>query len=153
MPNRAVIADASTLIGLHKIKGLDLLQQLYGHVEITSIVKEECAVDLPGWIQINDRYDPVAYRSLYPSLDAGEASSIALALTLENVLLIIDERKGRKWARSMGVPITGLIGILIRAKQRGLISSGKQQLNSLREQGFRLSDRVYELALKEMNEE
>ncbi|WP_371930972.1 DUF3368 domain-containing protein [Lewinella sp. JB7] len=64
-------------------------------------------------------------------------------------LLIIDERKGRSRAKSLGIVITGLIGILIRAKQRGLISSGKDKLDSLRKQGFHLSDKIYQLALRE----
>ncbi|MCP9237982.1 DUF3368 domain-containing protein [Lewinella sp. JB7] len=153
MPDRIVIADASTLIGLYNLSSLDLLKELYGNVEVTTIVKEEAAMDLPGWIRVDDNYNRDVYRSLLPSLDAGEASSIALALALENSLLIIDERKGRRRAKSLGIVITGLIGILIRAKQRGLIASGKNKLDNLREQGFRLSDKIYELALREMKEE
>ncbi|MBB4081106.1 hypothetical protein GGR28_003753 [Lewinella aquimaris] len=152
MPDRIVIADASTLIGLHNLTSLELLHELYGHVEVTTIVKEEAAIDLPDWIRVDDNYNRDVYRSLLPSLDAGEASSIALALALENTLLIIDERKGRRRAKSLGIVITGLIGILIRAKQRDLISSGKDKLDNLREQGFRLSEKIYELALREMKE-
>ncbi|MBB4081152.1 putative nucleic acid-binding protein, partial [Lewinella aquimaris] len=150
MPDRIVIADASTLIGLHNLNSLELLHELYGHVEVTTIVGEETAIDLPDWIRVDDNYNRDVYRSLLPSLDAGEASSIALALAHESALLIIDERKGRRRAKSLGIVITGLIGILIRAKQRGLISSGKDKLDNLREQGFRLSEKIYELALREM---
>lgn len=56
MPDRIVISDASTLIGLANIDCLKLLQKLYLEVEITSIVKDEVGLNLPGFITINDTY-------------------------------------------------------------------------------------------------
>lgn len=67
-------------------------------------------------------------------------------------LLIIDERKGRIRAKALGIKITGVIGIIIRAKNEGLIKSGKEKLDQLIDQGFRLSSRIYHLALSEMDE-
>jgi len=83
-------------------------------------------------------------------LDDGEASSIALALEHENSLLIIDERKGRKHASRLGLKITGVTGIIIRAHNEGHIVSGKDKLDELIAQGFRLSDKIYDLALGQM---
>ncbi|MEL6695161.1 MAG: DUF3368 domain-containing protein [Bacteroidota bacterium] len=128
MPKRIVIADASVLIGLNQIDCLDLLKEMYTSVEITSIVKEEIGIIQPAWIKINDNYNSAIFRSLIPRLDQGEASSIALALEYEDSLLIIDERKGRNQAKEMGVRITGLLGIIIRAKKVGLIASGKREV-------------------------
>ena len=107
MPNRIVISDASTIIGLSNIDCLNLLSNLYSEVEITSVVENEVGIKLPKWIKINDNYNQIVYRSLIPMLDDGEASSIALALENEGSLLIIDERKGRKHATRLGLKIYG----------------------------------------------
>ncbi|MEL6134111.1 MAG: DUF3368 domain-containing protein, partial [Bacteroidota bacterium] len=77
---------------------------------------------------------------------------IALALEYEDSLLIIDERKGRNQAKEMGVRITGLLGIIIRAKKVGLITSGREKLETLLNQGFHVSPKLYDLVLREMKE-
>ncbi len=152
MPDRVVISDASTIIGLADIDCLELLKKLYQEVEITTIVKDEVSLDLPDWISINDDYNDVVYRALIPMLDDGEASSIALALEYSESLLIIDERKGRKHAVRLGLKITGVTGIIIRAKNEGHIESGKEKLDALMAQGFWLSSKIYDLALDKMQE-
>jgi len=152
MLNRIVISDASTIIGLSNVDCLNLLANLYSEVEITSVVENEVGLNLPEWILINDNYNEIVYRSLIPMLDDGEASSIALALESEGSLLIIDERKGRKHATRLGLKITGVTGIIIRAKNEGFLKSGKEKLDELMNQGFRLSTKIYELALDKMNE-
>jgi len=53
---------------------------------------------------------------LAEELGKGEASSIALALELEECLLIIDERKGRKIAEDLGIDTIGSLGILIKER-------------------------------------
>ncbi|MEM7659847.1 MAG: DUF3368 domain-containing protein [Bacteroidota bacterium] len=152
MPEPVIVSDASVLIGLEQIGSLSLLKELYGRIDITSIVQQEVGSPLPDWVHLNDAYQEAVFRLLCPSLDEGEASAIALALAHPGALLIIDERKGRKQAKSMGIRITGLVGIIIRAKQKGLIHNGKEKLDQLMEKGFRLSDGVYALALEQMGE-
>lgn len=152
MPNRIVISDASTIIGLSNIDCLNLLKNLYSEIEITSVVENEVGLKLPEWIKINNNYNQIVYRSLVPMLDDGEASSIALALESEGSLLIIDERKGRKYATRLGIKITGVTGIIIKAKNEGFLKSGKSKLDELIDQGFRLSMKIYDLALDKMNE-
>ncbi|NJC28517.1 DUF3368 domain-containing protein [Neolewinella antarctica] len=147
-----IISDASTIIGLDNIDSLGLLEKLYGEIQITTIVHGEVSLLLPKWIKINDAYNDVVYRSLIPSLDDGEASSIALALDQNDCLLIIDERKGRRKARELNLKITGVTGIIIRAKHESLIESGKEKLDLLRKAGFRLSDKIYAFALDQMGE-
>ncbi|WP_228014936.1 DUF3368 domain-containing protein [Synechocystis salina] len=81
-------------------------------------------------------------------LDAGEAYAIALAFELHADDLLIDERLGRKEAMRLGLSIVGILGILLVAKQRGLISQIQPVKNALIDQaGFRVSSRLYQRVL------
>jgi predicted nucleic acid-binding protein len=82
-------------------------------------------------------------------LDPGEAESIALAVSLLANLILLDERDGRHAARRLGLRVLGTVGILIEAKQKGLIDHIQPDLLALRtEAGFYLSQQVIELALE-----
>ena len=150
--HKVVISDASTIIGLQNINHLDILKSLYQNISITSIVSQEVGNDLPEWITIDDSYDENIYNSLIKRLDNGEASSIALAVVNKGCLLIVDEKKGRDEAKQLGINITGVIGVVMRAKKEGEIKSGKELLDKLINIGFRISDKIYHLALEQMGE-
>jgi predicted nucleic acid-binding protein len=55
----------------------------------------------------------------YTGLDEGEASVLALAEELDASLVIVDERKGRRYAKRLGLAVTGTMGILLLAKEQG----------------------------------
>ncbi|MCZ7669537.1 MAG: DUF3368 domain-containing protein [Chloroflexi bacterium] len=86
--------------------------------------------------------------SLRQTLDGGEAQGIALALELGADLLLIDGRLGRMTAKYFNIEIIGLLGILIQAKQEGLIEKVKPLVDQLRfEIGFRISSQLYQEVL------
>lgn len=135
-----VISDASCLIALYKIGSLNILNDLYSEVIITNEVKNEFGESLPKWINVVKVQNLQKKRELEEVLDKGEASSIALSLEIEDSILIIDERKGRKIASSLNIKIIGTIGILILAYKRGLIKDLITAILKLVNNGFRLSD-------------
>jgi predicted nucleic acid-binding protein len=135
-----VISDTSCLIALNNIDSLNILKDLYNEVIITNEVKNEFGESLPNWINVVKVQDLQKKRELEEVLDAGEASSIALSLEIEDSILIIDELKGRKIASSLNIKIIGTIGILILAHKKGLIKDLITVILKLVNSGFRLSD-------------
>jgi len=89
---------------------------------------------------VND--DP--YHSLLVILDPGESEAIALAAR-EGMPLLIDEKKGRNIARSLGITVIGLVGILLALRRRSVLD--KEQTHALIDEamqsGFCLSDTLY----------
>lgn len=57
--------------------------------------------------------------------------------------LLIDELRGRKVARALGVRVTGTVGLLIEAKQTGLLRAVRPHLDALRNHGFWMSEALY----------
>ncbi len=86
-----IISDASCLILLYKIDELDLLKGLADKVYITQTIKKEFGKGLPDWIKIKSPTDNHYQEILEMDLDPGEASAIALALEIDNTILIIDD--------------------------------------------------------------
>lgn len=77
-------------------------------------------------------------------LDKGEAETIALSIELNADLVLLDERPGRQIAESFGLPVAGVLGILLNAKTLNLLPAIKPALDDLRQQaGFYLSDELY----------
>lgn len=152
MPNITVIADTSCLIALSKIEGIELLKELYQEVYITEEIAFEFGETLPEWIRIESVKNKTYQQLLDLYLDLGEASAIALALEKVEVLLILDDLKGRKEAEKLGFRITGTLGILFKAKKEGLITELKPYIEKLKAVGFRLSSKIEEEILRKSNE-
>lgn len=119
-----IVSDTSILSGLVRIGEIQILQKLFGRVIITEEVASECSHPLApsilreilsgpsDWLAVEKCEIP--YLPETRVLDQGEASAITLASTLSDCLLLIDEQAGRKIARQLGIPITGLIGLIWR---------------------------------------
>jgi predicted nucleic acid-binding protein len=77
-------------------------------------------------------------------LDEGECEAIALFIEQNAELLLIDERRGRAEADRLGLRITGLLGVLVEAKQKRFILAVKPVLDDLIATAeFRVADALY----------
>lgn len=155
-----VVSDTSPLSYAHQIGLLAVLHALYGEIVIPPMVEHEllAAPELHSgfdWslIRIVPPRATEQVEDLIGELDRGESEAIVVALELEADLLLIDERTGRDVARRMGIRRTGLVGVFLEAKHRGLISSVADSLALLVAQTtFRLHPAVRAEVLRLANE-
>lgn len=159
-----VVSDTSVIINLAWLNQLDLLQTLYHEVTIPPAVWEEIVINGAGkpgsdevqaatWIRVKKAKNSNLVHSLQQTLDRGEAEAIALAIELDAKLLLMDERLGRETAQSFDLPVIGLIGVLIEAKEQNLIPLLQPYLYRLRHViGFHISTTLYEHVLQLVEE-
>jgi len=158
------VSNASPLINLARIGQLDLLRRLRGNILIPEAVRYEVVekgAGQPGarevatadWISVRTVSNTALVHALQQELDQGEAEAIVLAIEVSAEWLLMDERIGRDVARHMGVHPIGVVGLLVEAKQRGLIAMVRPILDALRDQaGFRLSEELYRRVLRDVQE-
>ncbi|MBR6154267.1 MAG: DUF3368 domain-containing protein [Treponema sp.] len=157
-----IISDTTPIISLIKINRIDLLEKLFGEVLIPEAVFKELItntvfeneariVKSSTFLKIQAVQNIKALKILQAAsgLDDGESEAIILADELKSDVLIIDERKGRKVAQNLGIPITGTIGILIQAHDEKMLSSEeiKMYLEQLKNSNIRLSENLIQEAL------
>lgn len=85
-----------------------------------------------GWVKPRTASDAALVSLLTVDLHTGEAEAIALALEMKADRLLIDEREGRSMARQLGLSLTGVLGVLLRAKNRGQIKAVKPEIDALK---------------------
>jgi predicted nucleic acid-binding protein len=152
LSSEIIISDTSCLILLSKIDELNLLNKISDKIYITSTIQKEYGKDLPSWINIKDPQDNHYQKILEMDLDKGEASAIALSLEMDNSIVIIDDLKGRNVAERLNLRYSGTFGLILKAKQIGIIQSVKPILAKIKETNFRFSEKLFELILEQAGE-
>ncbi|MBW3571508.1 MAG: DUF3368 domain-containing protein [Gemmatimonadetes bacterium] len=157
-----VISDSSSLIAVAAVGHLEVLRGLYGEVVVPHAVwTEVTARDRPGaadiriatWIRVASVRNRALISDLPQRVGAGEGEAMVLAQELSADLLLIDERKARKTALQLGLPVTGIIGVLLEAKKAGLISAIKPILDQMEAVvAFRLKRSLYNAAVRAAGE-
>jgi uncharacterized protein len=158
------VANSSPIILLGRIGQLQLLRNLFERVLIPPAVREEILVSggtRPGaaeleaatWIGVEPQARPETAEALIPELGRGEAEVIALAFQAPPPLvLLMDDAAGRRRALESGFVVLGSAGVIVRAKERGLIPAVRPLLAELRAAGLYLSDGLYDRLLSGVGE-
>ena len=102
----------------------------------------------PDWLAVRRVAEFRLVAVLQTQLGRGESEAIALATELNQGLILLDDRKARYIARQLELRTVGTLGVLLRAKQQGLIGQIQPILKALIESGFHLSHTLYEEALR-----
>jgi predicted nucleic acid-binding protein len=91
------------------------------------------AIDLASepWLIVASATDQQRVQELRENLDPGEAEAIVLAIEHRADLLLVDERRARRTATAAGLSVTGLLGVVARAKRSGPIDMGKPVVDEL----------------------
>ncbi len=153
------VADASPLIYLAALGRFDLLKICFSKVYVPQAVYEEVVVagagqpgaaevraaSDNGWLQVVSVRNRISVDALLDQLDIGEAEAIVLARELDISRILLDDRMARAKAGLMGLTVTGTIGVLMLAKEAGLVPDLKTDLDALVALGFRISPELYKM--------
>jgi len=156
-----VVSNTTPLLSFIKISQLDILKKMYGEVIVPKAVYRELEIgknkyykDISeeSWIKILEVKNKYLLEKLKQDLDEGEAEAIALSLEIKSDLLLIDEKLGRKIAEEEGLKITGTMGILLKAKKKGIIKEVKPLIYELVKKGNYYKESFIKMILRHANE-
>jgi predicted nucleic acid-binding protein len=151
------VSNTGPLIALAKVDRLSVLKALFETVRIPHGVERELLAKVGPEAQrlgvaLKHFIESVSPAAMSPdieqataSLGQGEQQAVALACATGS-LLLMDERSGRAAARRLGLKVTGSAGVLIRAKEAGLVPHVRPLLEEMRRNGYFLSDALLDVA-------
>jgi predicted nucleic acid-binding protein len=154
-----VISNTGPIIGLAKIDKLSLLNDLAEEILIPPLVYRELLgkygwessrIDraLNNFIKVTELSEiSNEVKQVISALDDGEKQVVSLgSITVGEFILLLDDKAGRNAAKKLGLATTGLVGVLILAKEKGLINEVSSLLEELRIQGYWLGDSLIKIA-------
>jgi len=147
-----LIADAGPVIALLGIQQLGLLSQLFDRVVLTATVRAEILHPLPSFMEVVPDPKDTSTHTWGRVIDIGEQTAIALAIEHPKAELLIDDLAGRREAASRGILLLGTLGLLRRAKLRGLLTKVRPSTDGLIGNGLWISPILYEQFLKSCSE-
>jgi hypothetical protein len=162
MTKHTIVGDSSPLIALAIIGQLELLAKLYQRVIIPEKVWEEITIHGAGlagaaaisqldWLIIQKPASELI-KPLSILLDAGEAEAIALAMSLPDSTVLLDDAQARRVAERFGVNRIGTLGILRRAKKAKLITAIKPYTVQLQDSGIYMRQNLIDAVLRDVGE-
>ncbi|MGE0822783.1 MAG: DUF3368 domain-containing protein [Candidatus Binatia bacterium] len=158
MPAAPLVSDTSPLLYLGSIGQVGVLPKLFSRVHVPEpVIKELDAgrllhrdtVDprqLP-WIDIVPVSAVLVEALPFNTLGPGERAAIAYAVHIPDATVALDDRQARLFAGRLGLPVVGLVGILLQAKTAGMFAAVKPYLDAARSSGFFLHPATYARAL------
>jgi predicted nucleic acid-binding protein len=156
---RIIVADTGPLIALARLERLALLTAVFTEVHIPRAVLAEATANRGSAdgeaihafamqsARSGERIDSPLVRRLLRLLDDGEVQALVLAEEL-GCAVLMDEKRGRQVARRQGVPVVGVLGMLLQAKFDKHIDALEPMIAQLQGSGYRLSDTLVDAVLK-----
>jgi predicted nucleic acid-binding protein len=152
---RLVIADTGPINYLIQIGHIEIFPHIFERIALPSAVQGELSdsrapllvrrwiAEMPAWLEIHDTIGLPQVSGLH----RGETAAIALAKFLHADLLLMDEREGVHRAKREGLRVTGTLGILDLAAQRGLLDL-ESAFVRLRSTSFRCPESIMQILLE-----
>jgi predicted nucleic acid-binding protein len=159
-----IVSNTTPLIAFSSLQKFDLLKKLFGKLYIAEAVYHEATITKKekdnlafeiaqaDWVQTVKVKDRLAVDVLLDELDLGEAETIVLAKEINADWILMDEKKGRRKLTQLGLAKIGTIGLLLKAKEMGLLTEIKPEIKTLTETSFNLSESVINTVLRQANE-
>ena len=158
---RKVIVNSTPLIALCHVNQLVVLKQLYGEIIIPKAVYDEISVkedsickktvdESLDWIHVQEIQNHVAKAMFKSQLHEGEVEVMILAMEQQADVVIIDDQNAKKYAKYLKLPVTGTLGVLMKAKQNGYIFELKPILDRMIQNGIYIKESLVEICLKQV---
>ncbi len=160
MPEHWVV-NASPIIVLAKINQQDILLALADEIVVPQAVVDEInagPTSDPARIFLASSPLPIVKVNVNPIIQAwdlgsGETAVLSYAFERKGWKAVIDDGAARRCAQALDIPMIGALGVILKARQTRLIPEAAPLLKALRDQGFRLDDRIIRQALKQLTGE
>jgi len=160
---KGIVVNTSPWIALSTCGQVSLLEKLYDDIYIPIGVRDEIMAGgkegigvrellESSWIKIEKVFDIEKIKLLY-ELEQGEAEVIILAREKGINQVLIDEKVARLQAKILGLDVIGTLGLLLKAKKRGLIPAIKPLIDRILKHGIWIKDEIVKGILKEAEED
>ena len=160
---RKIIVNSTPLIILCKIGQLEILKKLYGEIfipqavykEITAksdLIKTQINNAAKEWIKIKAIQNHDDKKMYKAKLHDGEVEVMILAQEQKADLVIIDDNAAKKTAKYLQLPVTGTLGVLIKAKMKGIIPNVLLIIEEMERNHFYINKEIKNMVLKAANE-
>jgi len=148
-----IIGDSSALIALSAMDRLDILEKLFNKVYVPKAVYEEVtksnkAESKKLKLFLKDKVIEVKSHIVKIGLGKGELESIVLYQELNAKFLLIDDKRAKKFAQLNSINTIGSLGIILLAKESGLIDSVKKDLEKLKDKNLYISKELINKVIK-----
>ena len=152
------VADTSIVIYLHRIGQLRVLCDVYSKVLLPEAVLNELGEGSPEYAAVlalscTQRRSFLIHPNFeQPKLHAGEREVLSAALGLPGAVALLDDGRARAMAQLHELPLAGLLGILNRAKQQGLVPAVRPLVDRAVQEGYRIRESFYAAFLRRIGE-
>lgn len=161
---RNVIVNTTPLIALCHVGQIDLLKKMYGTISIPEAVYRELSAKKESickkqvdasldWIHVYKIENQMAKAMFKTQLHDGEVEVMILAKEKNADVVIMDDANAKKYAKYLKLPVTGTLGVLIKAKRQGYVSELKPIIQEMINKNIYISEKLMKLCLEQVNEE